>query len=239
MRHAAWAAGCCATGCTIRCATARRSRRATTRSSRCDGKSSVHKILRRFSDVERITARIALKSARPRELSGLRDSLDAAAASLRQALPGGSALLDGSARDLATPANALQLLERAIHAEPAARVIDGGVIADGYNAELDELRALQTNAGEFLVDLEASERRQRTGIPNLRVAYNSVHGYYIEVTNSHAAEGARRLPPPPDAEERRALHHAGAEGVRGQGAVGARPRARAGEVAVRGAAFDN
>jgi DNA mismatch repair protein MutS len=66
-------------------------------------------------------------------------------------------------------------------------VIDGGVIADGYKAELDELRALQTNAGQFLVNLEIKER-QRTGIPNLRVAYNSVHGYYIEITNSHAAK---------------------------------------------------
>jgi DNA mismatch repair protein MutS len=67
----------------------------------------------------------------------------------------------------------------------AARVIDGGVIAAGYSAELDELRGLQTNAGEFLVNLEKRER-ERTGIPNLRVAYNSVHGYYIEITNAHA-----------------------------------------------------
>ena len=119
--------------------------------------------------------------------------------------------------------------------EPAALVRDGGVIADGYSAELDELRALQTNAGEFLVALEARER-ERTGIPNLKVEYNRVHGFYIEVTNAHAGKGARRLPPPPDAEERRALHHAGAEDLRGQGAVGARPRARAGENAVRGAA---
>jgi DNA mismatch repair protein MutS len=66
-------------------------------------------------------------------------------------------------------------------------VQDGGVIAAGYSAELDELRGLQSNAGEFLVALEAREK-QRTGIPNLRVAYNSVHGYYIEVTNSHAGK---------------------------------------------------
>src|SRR5262249_44734761 len=77
------------------------------------------------------------------------------------------------------------LLQKTLKEEPGARLQDGGVIADGYSAELDELRGLQTNAGEFLVALEARERA-RTGIPNLRVAYNSVHGYYIEVTNSHA-----------------------------------------------------
>ena len=91
------------------------------------------------------------------------------------------------AADLATPAEALKILESAIHAEPAARVIDGGVIADGYNADLDELRRLQTDAGSFLVELEKREK-ERTQIPNLRVAYNSVHGYYIEVTNSHIAK---------------------------------------------------
>src|SRR5688500_10336089 len=91
------------------------------------------------------------------------------------------------AGDLATPVDAITLLEGAIHPDPAARVIDGGVIADGYNADLDELRRLQTDAGSFLVELEKREKA-RTGIPNLRVAYNSVHGYYIEVTSSHVAK---------------------------------------------------
>jgi DNA mismatch repair protein MutS len=79
------------------------------------------------------------------------------------------------------------MLAKALHAEPAARVIDGGVIADGHSAELDELRSLQTTGGDFLINLEAKER-ERTGIPNLRVAYNNVHGYYIEVTNAQAAK---------------------------------------------------
>jgi DNA mismatch repair protein MutS len=144
------------------------------------------KILRRFSDVERITARLALKSVRPRELAGLRDSLKLLP-ELRQALPDTAELLKELARDLATPEEALALLDKAIHPEPSARVIDGGVIADGYHADLDELRALQTRSGEFLVSLEAREK-QRTGIPNLRVAYNQVHGYYIEVTSSHVGK---------------------------------------------------
>lgn len=71
--------------------------------------------------------------------------------------------------------------------EPAANVRDGGVIRAGYSAELDELRALRENAGSFLIELEARERA-RTGIPNLKVEYNRVHGFYIEITNAHAAK---------------------------------------------------
>jgi DNA mismatch repair protein MutS len=100
-------------------------------------------------------------------------------------VPGESTLLASLGEDLQTPADCLDLLRRAVAPEPAAMVRDGGVIAEGYSAELDELRGLQSGAGEFLVELEARERA-RTGIPNLRVAYNHVHGYYIEVTNSHA-----------------------------------------------------
>jgi DNA mismatch repair protein MutS len=146
--------------------------------------AAVQSILRRVSDVERITARLALKSVRPRELAGLRETLELLP-DVVKALPELSPLLVQMRADLQIPRSCLDLLSRAIREEPAARVQDGGVIADGYSVELDELRGLQSNAGEFLVALEARERT-RTGIPNLRVAYNSVHGYYIEVTNSHA-----------------------------------------------------
>ncbi len=146
--------------------------------------SPVHAVLRRFGDVERITARIALRNARPRDLSGLRDSVGLLP-DLREAIPAESELLQALQEDLATPQACLELLRRAVAPEPSAMLRDGGVIADGYSAELDELRGLQTGAGQFLVELEARERA-RTGIPNLRVAYNHVHGYYIEVTNSHA-----------------------------------------------------
>ena len=148
--------------------------------------SQIPKVLRRFSDVERITARLALKSVRPRELAGLRESLKLLPEA-RQALPATTPLLKDLVRDLATPAECLELLEKSIHPEPSARVVDGGVIADGYNADLDELRRLQTDAGSFLLELEKREKA-RTGIPNLRVAYNQVHGYYIEVTSSHIAK---------------------------------------------------
>ncbi len=144
----------------------------------------VQKSLRQFSDVERISARLALRNVRPRELAGLRDSLSRLA-DLRSVLPEDASLLKTLKHELETPQDCLALLRKALQLEPAARVIDGGVIADGYSPELDELRGLQSNAGDFLVTLEQREK-QRTGIPNLKVAYNSVHGYYIEVTNAQA-----------------------------------------------------
>src|SRR3989454_5096494 len=147
---------------------------------------AVHKLLRRFADVERITGRIALKNARPRDLSSLRDSL-ALLPELAPAVPRGTQLLAKMLDDLQVPADCLALLRRAVLEDPAAMARDGGVIADGYNRELDELRALQTHSGEFLTELEQRERG-RTGIPNLRVAYNNVHGFYIEITNAHAAK---------------------------------------------------
>jgi len=94
-------------------------------------------------------------------------------------------LLKELEQKLRTPADALGLLARAIAPEPSAMLRDGGVIADGYSAALDELRGLQSNASEYLRNLEIKEK-ERTGIPNLKVAYNHVHGYYIEVTNGQA-----------------------------------------------------
>jgi len=139
--------------------------------------------LKQIADIERIAARVALGSVRPRELAGLRESLRALP-ELAAGLPASDPLLARLAGLLATPHAALEPLQRVLHAEPAARVQDGGVIAPGCDADLDELRGLTTNAGDFLVALEIRER-ERTGIPNLRVEYNRVHGYYIEVTNSH------------------------------------------------------
>jgi DNA mismatch repair protein MutS len=143
-------------------------------------------ILRKFSDVERITARVALKNARPRDLSGLRDSLGLLE-TLRKDIPASSGLLETLREHLQTPAEAFDLLSRAVAPDPSAMLRDGGVIADGYSAELDELRGLQANASEFLVALEKRER-ERTGIPNLKVAYNHVHGYYIEVTHAQGGK---------------------------------------------------
>ncbi|WP_404822502.1 DNA mismatch repair protein MutS [Noviherbaspirillum aerium] len=153
---------------------------------RADASSGLSATLAAVPDIERITTRVALFTARPRDLAGLRSGL--------QQLPSLRAYVAMCNRDsdapllkeiheaLATPAECLESLERGIALEPAALVRDGGVIARGYDSELDELRALSENAGQFLVDLETRERA-RTGIANLRVEYNKVHGFYIEVTH--------------------------------------------------------
>jgi DNA mismatch repair protein MutS len=142
------------------------------------------KALRGIADIERIAGRIALRNARPRDLASLRESL-ARLPDLRAPLAGTpSALLQQSFAELETPAETLDLLVRAIAAEPGAQVRDGGVIAPGFDADLDELRSLNDNCGSFLVDMEVRER-ERTGIASLKVEYNKVHGFYIEVTHAN------------------------------------------------------
>ena len=141
----------------------------------------IQALLRDWADVERITTRIALRSARPRDLSALRNTLATlptlADALLWAELPGLRQLRER----LAPQPMALDLLAVSLQDEPATLLREGGVMRDGFDAELDELRAIQNNCGAFLLQLEARER-ERTGIANLRVEYNRVHGFYIEVT---------------------------------------------------------
>jgi DNA mismatch repair protein MutS len=145
------------------------------------GFASLRERMAHISDVERITARIALRSVRPRELSGLRDTL-ATLPSLRGVAPSGTPLLDALHAALQPDAGIAELL-RAIADEPAVLLRDGGVIAPGVDADLDELRAIGANCDAFLLDLEQRERA-RSGIANLRVMFNKVHGFYIEITAS-------------------------------------------------------
>ncbi len=138
-----------------------------------------------IGDIERMTARVALKSARPRDLSGLRDSVQQLPA-LAAVLPSPSAtLLQSLLADVQVPHAVLSLLQQAIQPEPSAVLREGGVIATGYDAELDELRAIQTDHGDFLLQFEAAEKA-RTGLTNLKVEYNSVHGFYIEISRAQA-----------------------------------------------------
>ncbi len=202
----------------------------------------VHDALKSSVDVERITARIALRSARPRDLSGLRDTLkqlpqlhgvlsSITAPRIRElaneldltvrTVPNrpdhpdgiaghsirpskkefqvaddepaeGSARSDGqavhpSASSGRTESELVELLQKTIKPEPSSLLREGGVIADGFDAGLDELRSIQTNCGDFLLALESRERA-RTGIANLKVEYNRVHGFYIEVSIAQAAK---------------------------------------------------
>ncbi|HUR90424.1 MAG TPA: DNA mismatch repair protein MutS, partial [Ramlibacter sp.] len=142
--------------------------------------------LKGCSDVERITARIALRQVRPRELVGLRYSLDKSSvlAHRLETLARDTVraeLVEALRADLTPPAGCAPLLQRTLMEEPAAMVRDGGVIATGHDSELDELRAIAENCDGFLLDLETRERA-RTGIANLRVQFNKVHGFYIEIT---------------------------------------------------------
>jgi DNA mismatch repair protein MutS len=144
--------------------------------------------LRGVSDVERSTARLALRQVRPRELAGLRATLQALPR-LRSQVPGGSDLLATIDAAMQPDPAIAERLSAALAEDPAVQLRDGGVIAGGHDAELDELRTIGENGDDFLLALEGRERA-RTGIGNLRVQFNRVHGYYIEVTSS----GLDRVP---------------------------------------------
>ena len=141
--------------------------------------------LREIGDVERILARVALRSARPRDLAQLRASL-AALPPLRARLAAfDSPLLRQLRERISDHADEYELLRRAIEAEPAHVLRDGGVIATGYDEALDELRAIASHTDEFLLELERRER-ERTGISSLKLGYNRVQGFYIEVARTQA-----------------------------------------------------
>ncbi|WP_336941759.1 DNA mismatch repair protein MutS [Vibrio cholerae] len=150
----------------------------------------LHSVLKQIGDIERILARLALRSARPRDLARLRHAM--------QQLPELHSVMSElkqphltELRTHAEPMNELcDLLERAIKENPPVVIRDGGVIADGYSAELDEWRDLANGATEFLERLEAEER-DRHGIDTLKVGYNNVHGFYIQVSR-----GQSHLVPP-------------------------------------------
>ncbi len=143
-------------------------------------------LLKRCADAERIATRIALTNARPRDLSALRDTL-ALLPEINTCLDRLSTPLIDDMRETlaAVDPQWLETLRRAIKEEPATHLRDGGVIADGFDAQLDELRAIDRDCGAFLMALEQREK-ESTGISTLKVEYNRVHGFYIEVTHAQA-----------------------------------------------------
>ena len=147
----------------------------------------LREILASIGDVERILARVALKSARPRDLVTLRLSLSMLPALQDVLAPLECERLARLRADIGEHPEVLELLQRAIVAHPPMLIRDGGVIAPGYHPELDELRGLSENSEQFLVALEQRER-QRTGIATLKVSFNRVQGFYIELSRSHAGK---------------------------------------------------
>jgi len=152
-------------------------------------------VLRGIADIERILSRVGLKSARPRDLAQLRDTLALMPDVAYSVSKLDSPQIQETVIRLGDYPELSELLQRAVIDNPPVVIRDGGVIAPGYDSELDELRGLSQNAGQYLVDLEAREK-ERSGIATLKVAYNRVHGYYIEVSKLQAdnvpAEYVRR-----------------------------------------------
>ena len=150
-----------------------------------NGFQTLARTLKAVGDIERITARVALKTARPRDLSSLAASLQQLPLLQTDLAIMQTSLLQTLGANLTAPSAVVTLLTAAIRPEPSTVLREGGVIADGYDAELDELRSLQSNHGEYLLQYEAAEKA-RTGIANLKVEYNSVHGFYIEMSRTQA-----------------------------------------------------
>ena len=142
-------------------------------------------VLAGIGDLERILARLGLRSARPRDLAKLRDGLGQLPALQSKLAATASDTLGELAAKITEFPEQHALLIRALEEDPPVVIREGGVIANGFDAELDELRNLSSNAGQFLIDLESKEKA-RTGIATLKVGYNRVHGYYIEISKGQA-----------------------------------------------------
>lgn len=145
----------------------------------------LHQCLKQIGDIERGLARIALHTARPRDLSLLRHALTVIPEIRQQLLPVAAPELQSSLAKIQAFPEILELLQHAVVENPPALIRDGGVIARGYDSELDEFRALSSDASDYLLQLEQREKL-RTGISTLKVAYNRVTGYYIEISRGQA-----------------------------------------------------
>jgi DNA mismatch repair protein MutS len=146
---------------------------------------TIQQHLKQIGDLERILGRIALRSARPRDLSRLYASIATYPQLQTQLRNSTVAHIQQITSEINSFPALEDLLSRAIIENPPVVIRDGGVIAEGYDSELDELRNISTHAGQFLIDLETREK-ERTGIPTLKVGYNRVHGYFIEISKAQS-----------------------------------------------------
>ena len=158
-------------------------------------------LLKQVSDLERLTGRLNMNSAGPRDLQALKHSLDQVPLLRRALSDSGASLLQVLGENMDELAELRELIGQAISDDPPARLADGGAIRDGYSAELDELRAVSRDAKRTIASLEARERT-RSGIATLRIRYNNVFGYYIEVSKANSARV------PEDYERRQTLANA-------------------------------
>ncbi|MBU3022074.1 DNA mismatch repair protein MutS [Aestuariibacter sp. A3R04] len=150
------------------------------------GHDDIAEALKRIGDIERIMARIALRSARPRDFSRLRNAFNELPDLLNVLAGHDNALLNSIAAGIGEYPDLQHLLNDAIVDNPPVVIRDGGVIAEGFNEELDELRALSQGATDYLTALELRER-ERTGVSTLKVGYNKVHGFFIELSRANSA----------------------------------------------------
>ena len=145
----------------------------------------IGELLTGFGDLERILARLGLRSARPRDLTTIRESL-AILPNLQRLLKDiDSPEISLLAKRISEFPGQVDTLKKAIQDNPSSVIREGGVIAEGYDPELDELRNLNRNAGQYLVDLEIKEK-ERTDLSTLKVGFNRIHGYYIEISKGQA-----------------------------------------------------
>lgn len=149
------------------------------------GFEPIHELLKNIGDLERIIARLGLRSARPRDLAKLRHGLSLLPQLQQQIVARSSSYIQELGKRISEFPQQCELLVQALEENPPVVIREGGVIAEGYDAELDELRNLSSNAGQYLVDMEQREK-QRTGLGTLKVGYNRVHGYYIEISKGQA-----------------------------------------------------
>ena len=147
---------------------------------------NVRESLAKVCDLERILGRLALRSARPRDLTRLADSL-AILPTLRSSIPVENACLSELSETIGDYPDTVSLLNQALVENPPMVIRDGGVIATGYDSTLDDLRGVSETAGEYLLDVERRER-EATGLSSLKVGYNRVHGYYIEISRSQSEQ---------------------------------------------------
>lgn len=162
---------------------------------------TLHAVLREIGDAERILARVALQTARPRDIAQLRHALTLLPEIQQQLAPLQCGIIERLKTAITEFPNITHRLQQALVENPPVVIRDGGVIAPGYDAELDELRSLSDNANQYLLDLEQDEK-DKTGIATLKVGYNRIHGYYIEISKAQAGQA------PPEYMRRQTLKNA-------------------------------